>query len=76
MTVSERIKAISTKIMRNKAQYNFERQTTKISALSSGYFSKYKFLTGKDFLLEKDLLEKAAELKKFQYLPLDSVAEK
>ena len=76
MTVSEKIKTFNTKIVRNKDQYNFDKKTTKISALSSGYFIKYKFLAGKDVLLEKDLLEKAAALKKFLYLPLGSVAEK
>ena len=37
-----------------------------MSALSSGNVSKYKFLTGKDVLPEKDLLEKAAALKRFE----------
>ena len=41
-----------------------------ISALSSGNGSKYEFLTGKDLLLDKDLLEKLAELKRFEYSPL------
>ena len=43
-------------------------QTAKISVLSSGNVSKYEFLTGKDVLLEKDLLEKAATIKRFEYL--------
>ena len=37
-----------------------------ISASSSGNVSKYKFLTGKDVLPEKDLLEKAAILRRFE----------
>ena len=51
--------------------------------MSSGNASKYEFLTGKDVLSEKDLLEKAAAIKRFEYSPLDkelkkqtSVAEK
>ena len=32
--------------------------------------SKYEFLTAKDVLLEKDLLEKAATKKRFEYSPL------
>ena len=32
----------------------------------SGNISKYEFLTGKDFLLEKCLLEKAAAMKRFE----------
>ena len=35
MTVSEKIKTIDNKIKRNKAQYDLDRQTAKISALSS-----------------------------------------
>ena len=58
-----KIKTINDKIEQNKAQYNLDRQTAKISALSSGDVSKYEFLTGKDVLSEKDLLEKAANEK-------------
>ena len=54
----------------NKAQYNLDKQTAKISALSSGNVSKYEFLTGKDVLPEKELVEKAAALKRFEYSPL------
>ena len=38
--------------------------------MSSGNVSKYEFLTCKDVLPEKDLLEKAATMKIFEYLPL------
>ena len=51
--------------------------------MSSGNASKFEFLTGKDVLSEKDLLQKAAAIKRFEYSPLDkelkkqtSVAEK
>ena len=60
MSISEKIKVIKNKIEQNKAQYVLDRQTAKISALSSGNVSKYEFLTDKDVLPEKDLLEKAA----------------
>ena len=60
MSVREKIKPINNKIEQNKARYNLDRQTAKISSLLSGNVSKYKFLTGKDVLPEKDLLEKAA----------------
>ena len=63
MSLSEKIKATNNKIDQNKVQYNLDRQTTKISALSSGAVSKYEFLTGKDVLPEKNLPEKTAELK-------------
>ena len=70
MSISEKIKAINNKIEQNKAQYNLDRQTANISALTSGNISKYEFLTGKDVLTEKGLLEKAAGLKRFEYSPL------
>ena len=70
MSISEKIKTIINKIEQNKAQYNLDRQTAKISALSSGNVSKYEFLTEKGVLPEKDLLEKAATRKRFKYSPL------
>ena len=39
-------------------------------ALSSGNVTKYECLPSKDVLPEKDLLEKAAAIKRFEYLPL------
>ena len=51
--MNQKIKTIDNKIKQNKAQYNLNRQTTKISALSSGNVSKYEFLTSKDILPEK-----------------------
>ena len=56
--------------MQNKAQYNLDRQTAIISAFSSGNVTKYEYLTGKDVLIEKDLLEKATTSKRFEYSPL------
>lgn len=56
MNISQKIKEINSKIEQNKAQYDLDRQTAMISAFSSGNVSKYKFLTGKDVLVEKDLL--------------------
>ena len=54
-----------------------------MSALSSGNVSKYEFLTDKDVLPDKDLPEKSAAIKRFEYSPLGkewkkqtSVAEK
>ena len=76
MSISEEIKIIDNKIEQNKAQYNLDGQTAKIAALSSGNVSKYEFLTGKDVLSEKDLLEKAAALKRFEYSPFGKAFEK
>ena len=65
MSISEKIKAIDKKTDQNKVQYNLDRQTAKISALSSGNVCKYKFLTAKDVLSEREFLEKAGLLKRF-----------
>ena len=69
MSFSENIKAINKKVQQNKVQYNLDRQTGNISALSSGNVSKYEFLSGQDVLPKKDLLEKASALKSFEYSP-------
>ena len=69
MSISEKSKTIDNKIEQSKAQHDLDRQTAKISALSSGNISKFEFLTGKDVLPEKDLLEKAATMKIFEYSP-------
>ena len=70
VTITEKIKTTDKKIEQNKAQCNLDRQTAKISALSSGNVSKQEFLTGKDFLPENDLLEKVTTLKRLEYSPL------
>ena len=54
MNISEKIKAISNKIDQNKAQYNLNRQTAKISALPSGNVNRHEFLTGKYILRQKN----------------------
>ena len=68
MTVNEKIKTIDNKIA--------ERQTSKISELSSGNVCEYEFLTGQKFLTEKRLLKKAARIKRFEYLLLRSELKK
>ena len=70
MSISEKNKAINNKIELNKAQYDLDKQTAKISALSSWNVNKYEFLTAKDVLPENDLLEETAELKRFEHSPL------
>ena len=44
MIFSEKITTIDTKIDQNKAQYDLDGQTAKISILSSGNVGKYEFL--------------------------------
>ena len=70
MSIREKIEAVDDKTEQKKAQYDLDRQTTKNSALSSGNFSKYEFLSGKDVLTKKDLLKEASALKKLEYSPL------
>ena len=76
MTVSEKIKTINNKIEQNKTQYNLDRQTAKSLALSSENVDKYEFLKGENILPEKQLLEKAAKMKRFEYSPLGSEMKK
>ena len=70
MSISDKIKATNNKIEQKKFQYDLDRKAVKISALSSENVSRYEFLTGKDALPEKDLLEKGISLKRFEYSPL------
>ena len=67
MSISKKIKAIKNKIEQNKARYNLDRQAANISALSSENVNKYEFLTGKDVLPEKCLLEKPVSIRRFEY---------
>ena len=76
MTVREEIKIIDNKIEQNKTQYNWDRQTAKISALSLGNVGKHEFLTSHNVLPEKGLLEKAASMKRFEYSPLGNELKK
>ena len=71
MSINEKSKTIDKKIKQNKAQYGLDKQSPKqSSALSLINVSGYEFLTGKDFVPEKDLLEKAATMKRFEYSSL------
>ena len=68
MAVNEKIKIINNKIEQNQAQYDLNRQTAKMSVLSSGNVSKYELFTGKDVLPVKNLLEKTSIIKKLNIL--------
>ena len=57
MSISGKIKSINNKIEQNKAQYDLDGQTAKISDLSSGNVSKYKFLINKDVLPERNSIK-------------------
>ena len=59
MTINEQIKILDNKIRSNQAQYDFDRQNAKISALSSGELDKYEYLTGEDLGYKPDVFQKA-----------------
>ena len=58
MSISEKIQAINKKTEQNKAQYNLDKRTAKISALSSGNANKYEFLAAKMFHKKKQIQSK------------------
>ena len=64
MTVTDQLKIIDNKIKANQAQYDLDRLTAKISALSSGELRKYEYLTG------------VLEQTKFDYSPFGKVFNK
>ena len=72
MHITAKIKVTKNeqKIEQNKAQYDLDRETAKISTISSGNVSLYEFLIGKDVLPENNMLEKAVTMKRFEYLGL------
>ena len=72
MTLTKQVEILDDKIKANKAQYDLDRQATKISALSSGKLEKYEYLTGKKLGYEPDVVQKS----KFEYSPLRQVFNK
>ena len=72
MTVTDQIKIIDNKIKANQAQYDLDRLTAKISALSSGELRKYEYLTCEDLGYRPSALEQT----KFDYSSLGKVFNK
>ena len=72
MTLTEQVKVLDDKIKANKAQYDLDRETAKISALSSGELEKYEHLTGENLGYKPDVVQKA----KFEYSPRGAVFNK
>ena len=66
MTVTDQIKILNRKIMKNEAQYDLDRKAAKISGLSSNNLDIYEYLTGEDLGLKPSTVEQA----KFEYSPL------
>ena len=65
---------INDQIRDEKLQYGINRETAKISALSSGKIHKYEYLTGEDILPSNQ--QQVIEQVKFTYSPLGKVFEK
>ena len=66
MTVTDQIKVLNRKVKQNESQYDLDRETAKISALSSNNLDKYELLTGEDL----DLKPSTVEQGKIEYSPL------
>ena len=58
MTLTEQVKILGDKIKPNKVQYELDRESAKISALSSGELEKYEYLTGEDLGYKADVIQK------------------
>ena len=69
MTLAEKILTLATKIEANEAQYNLDRETAKISTLSSSYLNKYEHLTSQDIASKPEVIEQ----KQFEHSPLGQV---
>ena len=67
MTINDQIKD-------EKLQYDINREAAKISALSSGKFHKYEYLTGEDIFPSNQ--QQIIEQTKFNYSPLGKTFEK
>ena len=72
MTLTDQINILNRKIKQNETQYDLDRKTAEISALSSNNLDKYEYLTGKDLGLKPNTVEKA----KFKYSTLGNIFNK
>ena len=72
MTLTDQINILNRKIKQNETQYDLDRKTAEISALSCNNLDKYEYLTGKDLGLKPNTVEKA----KFKYSPLGNIFNK
>ena len=72
MTVTDQIKILNRKIKQNEPQYDLDRKTAEISALSSKNSDKYEYLTGEDL----DYNPITAEQTKFEHSSLSKLFNK
>ena len=74
--VGEKLKTSDPKIKEKKARCNLNRKTAMILALSWVNAGKYDFLMGEAVSPKNHLLEKAAIIKRFEFLPLGRALKK
>ena len=72
MTVTDQINILSRKVLKNEAQYDLDRKTAKMSALSSNNLDKYEYLAGEDLGLRPSTVEQV----KFEYSALGKIFNK
>ena len=72
MKLTEPVKTLDEKFIKNKAQYDLAREAAKISTLSSGELEKYEYLTVEDLSYKADVIQKV----EFEYYPLGKVFNK
>ena len=72
MTVTDQIKILNRKIMQNESQYDLDKKSAEISALSSRNLDKYELLTGEHLDLKPSTVAQA----KFEYSPLGKIFNK
>ena len=72
MAVTYQMKILNRKIIPKETQYDLDKKTAKISALSSNNLEKYEYLTGEDLDLKPSTIEQS----KFEYSPLGKIFNK
>ena len=72
MTLTDELKASDDNIEAKQAQYDFDRETAKPSALSSKQLNKYEYLTDEDLGYKPGVVEQA----KFEYSPVGEALNK
>ena len=72
MTITDQIKILDKTVLQNEAQYDLDRKTAKISALSSNNLDKYEYLTSDELGLKPNTIEQA----RFEYSLLGKMLNK
>ena len=65
MTLTDELKILDDKIKANQAQYDLDREATKISALSSKELDEYEYFSNDDLGYKPEVVEQA----KLEYSP-------